>query len=657
MENIYLKIDAPGLSSVCTSVVNVDHNSAYKISLNSEPSTSNIAGNNFSTQPSYYIMDLYDNIVDDGSHSVTASAKTNADCSTSSSTSLLGTSSNSSSGQGSFTNLRYTKAESIYIDLSASGLVSDCSQQISIDHNNANKLVFVQQPPSSVAAGANFSPSPSLQVRDAYDNLVDDGSFSVSMSAYTDSSCSSSSSGTTNGGTSTSSGGSVSFASLSHEKKETVYFEATATGLTAACSNASTIGNGVANKITTVTQPSSSGVAGINLTIQPQFAIRDQYDNLVTTSSHTVALAAYTDSNCTNASSGTFTATDSTNGTGLHTYTDVSHTKMEDIYVKATSSGLTSTCTNLIAVNHAAPYSINFLTQPVANQVAGNSFEIQPQVELKDAYGNLTSSQGYSVTFRAFDDATCTTASSVSLTGNSGTSSSGLFATTSLSANAAQTNLYLKAVHGSVDKCSNATTVYPALQVTYTNSVSTLNSQTVVIDGGVPPLSCSALTQDQSNATLGSCYTASCSGDLCINYTAGPIGGNSNDRFTVSDSGFQTSSETVSITVAGPVLELQAGNPNFGQSSIDITESLTFENTSLLANNLSVSITGPDAAYFEIGSLDTCTTSNLNTSDTCEVYIDFLASGAPAASNLNAILEVAGSNGGKVVIILTGETP
>jgi hypothetical protein len=335
----------------------------------------------------------------------------------------------------------------------------------------------------------------------------------------------------------------------------------------------------------------------------------------------------------------------------------VSHTKMENIYIKASSSGLTPACTNLVAINHAAPNSLVYLTQPMANQVEGNSFEIQPKVQISDIYGNLTSSSSYSVTFEPFIDATCTTSASITLNNNSGNSTAGIYESTSLSASNAQTNLYLKAKVGTIEACSIATTVYPPLQITYSDSVNTLDSQTMVINGGVPPINCGALIQNESSPTIGSCYTSGCSGDLCINYVAGPIGGSSNDSFAVTDNGFTISSEIVTTTVMGPVLELQSGNANFGQSSLDITENFIFTNTSLQANNLSVTISGPDAAYFEIGSLDECSGSNLDTNVSCQLYIDFLASGAPAATVLNATLEVTGLNGGKVTINLTGETP
>ncbi len=69
--------------------------------------------------------------------------------------------------------------------------------------------------------------------------------------------------------------------------------------------------------------------------------------------------------------------------------------------------------------------------------------------------------------------------------------------------------------------------------------------------------------------------------------------------------------------------------------------------------NISTSITGTDASFFQIGTNDDCTGFPLGPNLTCDIDIDFLGSGAPISSNFSATLTIEGANGGKVVIPLS----
>ncbi|MGK0367715.1 MAG: hypothetical protein ACI9QD_000853, partial [Thermoproteota archaeon] len=171
----------------------------------------------------------------------------------------------------------------------------------------------------------------------------------------------------------------------------------------------------------------------------------------------------------------------------------------------------------------------------------------------------------------------------------------------------------------------------------------------------VPPIVCDDLTTDNSTATItSSCYTGGCAGDYCIDYTAGHYGNAVSDVLGVHDTATSPNSVSSTITVNGPTFAETSGNGNYGTVATDTTQVMTIQNNgNATATSLTITFAGADAAKFAIGSTDNCSTASVNAAATCTVDIDFLATAA-GSGTYNATMTVRGSNGGEVIINLTG---
>ena len=298
--------------------------------------------------------------------------------------------------------------ETIYLRATAPGLSPICSNGIAVDHNVANNLLLTTQPSTTATAGVDFAIQPSIQIRDVYNNNVDDGTHALTVTSWTSSDCSTTaSSGTTNYSSPSTSGGTTSFSDIDHEKMESIYLRIASGSLTPVCTNAVAVDHAGANKIVVNTQPSSSATAGVNLSTQPQFEIQDEFNNLVDDGSHTITLAAYTNSGCSSASSGTFNHTPDATASGLSSFTGINHQKMETIYLGATASGLNSTCTNGIAVDHNAANKIAVTTQPSSSATAGVNFSTQPTYVIRDVFDNLVDDGTHTITLAAHTNSGC----------------------------------------------------------------------------------------------------------------------------------------------------------------------------------------------------------------------------------------------------------
>jgi hypothetical protein len=665
METIYIRADdGAGLTDACSNNVVVDHNTATTLAVATQPGTNEVAGATFGTQPVFEVHDDYGNIVDNGSYTIDLTAYTNAGCTAASGGAFNATSTASSSGTATFTDVDHDLMETIYIKADHASLTEVCTNAVVVDHAAASKVVFSTQPSAAATAGVNFGTQPVVEIQDAYNNVVDDGTHTITLSAHTNSGCSSPSGTALNQSAEATASGTATFSGTNHEKMETIYIKADdGAGLTDACSNNVVVDHNTANKLVYQTQPSGTATAGTDFASQPVVQVHDAFDNLVDDGSYTVNLTAYTTPDCsTTASGGTTNNASIASASGSSTFTNLNHEKAETIYLLADEVGaLTTACSTAVAVSPAAANSIAFTTQPVANETVNKDFATQPVITSYDTYGNVRDNDSATgITLTAWSTADCTTTPAAgSISGASKTLSSGVATFTNLQHDTAVATYYVKASDGTRTACANVTQVYPALTITpATPTVNTLGTQTFQITGGVPPIVCDDLTTDNSQATItSSCYTAACGGDYCIDYQAGYYGNGVTDVVAVHDTANVSNNDSSSITVNGPDFTETTGNGNYGSQSTDTTQTMTIRNDGNLdATSLTVTIGGADAAQFAIGTTDDCTGNGLVQAGTCDIDIDFLATAAGAAT-YNATVTVRGSNGGEVVITLTGTKP
>jgi hypothetical protein len=140
------------------------------------------------------------------------------------------------------------------------------------------------------------------------------------------------------------------------------------------------------------TQPSSSNTAGTAFATQPVLVILDQYGNTTTSNSFTSVTASR------KAGTGTLKGTTTASASnGIVTFTDLYHTKANDISIDFTAPGLTGATSNTITINPASADSLAFTVQP-PNGVKNTPLDPAPEVQLLDAYGNTVAVQDTTVT-------------------------------------------------------------------------------------------------------------------------------------------------------------------------------------------------------------------------------------------------------------------
>jgi len=127
------------------------------------------------------------------------------------------------------------------------------------------------------------------------------------------------------------------------------------------------VAHGVATKLTILTQPSATAVAGVAFTQQPVIRIEDQHGNLVTGDDATVVTAARATG--TDVLKGTLTATADD---GIATFEGLYYTKAESITLGFSSSPALATATSsTILVGHAPVH--HFILNAPANFIAGST--------------------------------------------------------------------------------------------------------------------------------------------------------------------------------------------------------------------------------------------------------------------------------------------
>jgi hypothetical protein len=188
-----------------------------------------------------------------------------------------------SKGVAAFANLSVNQMGNGYqITASSTGLTSATSTAFSVSAGAPKQLAFTVQP-SSVTAGSPIAPSIQVSVQDAYGNLVNTSSTSISLSSPQ----------AALGGTdsATASAGIASFSNVSVNTAGNGYtLIAQATGLSNATSAAFNVMDGAATQLAFLVQPSSVN-AGSPITPGVQVVVEDSDGNIITNSQASVSLA------------------------------------------------------------------------------------------------------------------------------------------------------------------------------------------------------------------------------------------------------------------------------------------------------------------------------------------------------------------------------
>jgi hypothetical protein len=291
-------------------------------------------------------------------------------------------------GVATFSNLSINTAATGYtlIATSTPVLTPDTSSTFNIAAASASKLVFAQQP-SNAAAAATITPAVTVQVRDAFDNVVTGDSSAVALTIANNPG------GAVLSGTTTRNAiaGVATFNNLSLDKPGGGYTLAAADGaLTGATSSAFNIGVGAPAQLAYTTQPATNANVTAGAPINLVVEVRDSGGNLVASDTSTVTISIQS-----NPGTSTLSGTASVAAVGgVATFSNLSLNKSGSGYtLRATDSNIAvSTATsNAFNIVPAAATHIGFAQQPT-NTVAGAAIAPAVAVEVLDAFGNRVTS-------------------------------------------------------------------------------------------------------------------------------------------------------------------------------------------------------------------------------------------------------------------------
>ncbi|MDQ3262498.1 MAG: hypothetical protein M3Y59_02385 [Myxococcota bacterium] len=367
---------------------------------------------------------------------------------------------NAVGGVASFGDLAVETAGSGYtLTASSSGLSNGVSALFSITAAAPARMVFAQQP-STIVAGAPFTPAVAVRFQDAFGNATANAT-AVTLAFANDPSGTGSLLGTS---TVTSAAGLATFSGLSVNRTGTGFTlqasSAVGTPITSVAFNVSP----AAASALVITQQPTQTAAGAAITPAVGVAIRDAYGNTVTGSSAQVSVALLN-----NPGGATLSGTATVNAaSGVASFSTLTLNRSGTGYtLRASSTGLTSADTAAFDILPGAASRLVFIQSP-SNAQVGVAIAPAITVEVQDGSGNRVTSPALSI-----EMAIGTNPGGGSLTGTTPrTTVSGVATFGDLALSAAGTGYTLVASSGVVTPATSAAfniTTLPSSGLAYTD--------------------------------------------------------------------------------------------------------------------------------------------------------------------------------------------
>jgi hypothetical protein len=378
-----LSASASGLTGDTSTAFNVTAGAANRVKFSVQP-TNSVAGVVINPAATVRIEDAFGNLTTSGADVTVALTTPGAAV-------LSGTALQpAAAGLAAFANLSVNKVGTYTLTASSAGLTSDVSGSFTVSAAAASSLSFSTQPPTTLQAGATFSPA--VRVLDAFANPVQGLSVVLSVTSnpvvgFTCTSTTSIASDAT---------GTATFAGCTVTKTGSYTLTATTSGPSlTVVSSGLTVTSAPAASVSFSVQPSTPTTAGVAITTQPSVLVTDTYANPVTGSSVTLSVTG-------NPAVGfTCTATSvSTNGSGVAAFAGCTLTKAGTFTFTATTlvpTTLTAQSASFV-INAAALNALSFTPSPSTPTVAGTAFSTQPAVTALDSFGNPVSAQSVVLT-------------------------------------------------------------------------------------------------------------------------------------------------------------------------------------------------------------------------------------------------------------------
>jgi hypothetical protein len=252
-----------GRTPTASGTITVKAAAPSALTINTQPSATATAGQNFAQQPVIHVVDVFGNRVK-SNNSIQITAARAAGSGTLQGTKTLTV----AQGAATYTNLKHNVANTISIQFSASGFSSVTSSDITVNAAAASKLGFTTQPQKGSRNNA-LNPGPTVQIQDTFGNSVSQSGTNITITKASGPGSIRNNSTTQ---VATNTNGAAVFDNLSLDTNGSYTIQAAASGLTSVTSNTFQILNSgeLANfEITTTSDaPIGSQTAGQTFTIK-----------------------------------------------------------------------------------------------------------------------------------------------------------------------------------------------------------------------------------------------------------------------------------------------------------------------------------------------------------------------------------------------------
>ncbi len=366
------------LMSPPTGAITVNPASPAQLVIETEPSSTGIAGQPFTVQPVVEEEDRYGNIVTTDNTSTVTAARGSLGTSTLQGADLTVVLVN---GVATFSGLAYDKAESLDLNFtsSTSGVGAASSAIIVVSPAPASQLAIAQQPSGTATAGQSFVSQPAIDEEDQFGNLeTGDNSTVVTVSLA-------SGNGPLQGMTNaTLSGGVATFTNLADDLAENITLNFSGGGFLAGPSNSIAVSPGPVSKLVIQTQPAPAATAGVKLATQPVIDEVDRFGNLETGDNSTMITASIASGS--GPLQGTTTATVAG---GVATFANLADDVAGAVTLDFSGDGLNVGPSIGIAISPGPSYALLIHTQPSTTATAGAALFTQPVIYEVDQFGNL----------------------------------------------------------------------------------------------------------------------------------------------------------------------------------------------------------------------------------------------------------------------------
>jgi hypothetical protein len=216
------------------------------------------------------------------------------------------------------------------------------SGSLSVTAGSASKLSLVSGNTQSATAGSSLTNPLVVKVLDKMGNAVPN--YSINWSSSSNGSFSPSSSLSNSNGLSSTT---YTVGSTAGSETVTATTSSPVSGLgSVSFSVTAKNGAGTATKLVFDTQPGSAAVASTAFTTSPTVSVRDSANGVIASTTYGIQLTPYLNSACTTPATGTLGGTAYGVASGSFSFSSLSYSQPETIYLKATSGSLTSACSS-----------------------------------------------------------------------------------------------------------------------------------------------------------------------------------------------------------------------------------------------------------------------------------------------------------------------